>query len=236
MRSAAQKLGDACARRGAARRATAKGVRRRAVEVDQRRAFAAREQQARLLEALADRGDVEVEAAVADAEAPARLRVVSPTQAECAARSPGSTRPPGKTQAPLLWSPRSARRDSRTSMPAGRSRSTTIVADGSRRPLLPTRSARGRVGQRRSSGGRGGTSAAGAVAQRPTGLPPAPEQRVGAVRHARARTPDRRSARLAYARAPPKESSKMGPLRHPSRHPRAPTGVQTCFTMPLCSS
>jgi hypothetical protein len=55
-------------------RAEACGV--AAVEIDQRTAVAAREQQARFLEALADRGDVVVEAALRQAEAAARLAVV----------------------------------------------------------------------------------------------------------------------------------------------------------------
>ena len=91
----------------------------------------AREQQPRLLEALADRGDVVVEAAAREAEAAARFVVVE-AGARRRARARRSSRRcrPGKTQAPLLWSPRSARRDSSTSMPAAPSRTTTIVAAG----------------------------------------------------------------------------------------------------------
>ena len=60
------------------------------------------EEQARFLEALADRGDPVVEAARAPAEPRARLGVVgADCRPACAALSAASTTPPGNTQAPL---------------------------------------------------------------------------------------------------------------------------------------
>ncbi len=68
----------------AAPRAETRGV--AAVEVDQLAAAAAREQQARFLEALADRRDVVVETALRQAEAAARFAVVEADAGRVCAR------------------------------------------------------------------------------------------------------------------------------------------------------
>jgi hypothetical protein len=60
------------------------------------------EQQPRLLEGLADRGDEEVEAALVQPELGAGCRVVDAVAGRWASRSRASTMPPGNTQAPLV--------------------------------------------------------------------------------------------------------------------------------------
>ena len=79
----------------------------------------------------------------------------SPAQQAWQWRSPASTMPPGKTQAPLLWSPRSARRSSSTSMPTAASRTTTSVA--------AARGARGRLAGLAAVGRMAGFMAVGAI-------------------------------------------------------------------------
>ena len=151
----------------------------------------------------------------------------------CAPASFLSTMPPGKTQALLLWSPRSARRESSTSMPFAPSRTTTIVAAGRGGRCAPL-SADGAGNAEASGGGEAGidgkTGAVGAATfefDTPTRV-----RGVGRVRHRRGRAPDIRSADQPIGKARRRGEDSPASSMHA---PRAP-GVHTCFTMPSSSS
>ena len=88
-----------------------------------------------LLEALAQRGHVVVEPALWHGEARGRLRRRGRRSTHGTAVARLDDAALGNTQAPLLWSPRSARRSSRTSMPTAASRTTT--SEAAARGLLP---------------------------------------------------------------------------------------------------
>src|SRR5436190_7430054 len=98
--------------------------------------------------------------------------------------------PPGKTHAPLLWSPRPARLDSSTSRPRAPARMTTIVAAGRGGRSLPATAGAGKAEAFSVEAGIWSCT----VAAIKFGTTRRRARHVGAVRQRRMRTPDTRSA------------------------------------------
>ena len=200
------------------------------VEVDQRAGCGVREEQARFLEALADRRDPEVEAALLEAEAPARLGVVEADadavrgaigRIEDAARKhPGAAGVVSCSRRAATGAPRDLgrRRERRRSSPRGAVAGTT---GWDRAPGKPTHRRKRTCRQRTDEAGfECGTTAgpAGAASDGSDRASPAPPTSV---------SPRRLSQRLRCA---PKMAAPAKVLAHSSSWRF--NQEFTCFTMP----
>ena len=180
-----------------------------------------REQDPDLLPGLADRGDP-----MGDVEGGIRPRHRGPDRTSPGSASAGSTRPPGKTWSPAAKAIESGRRVSRTSSPAGASRTRTIVAAGTGLDRRAGVVATGRRSTRRLRARRRRGSELEREAEQvdarlrlavPLGRPTEAHPLVQAVRGGHQRTGQQDEPRAAGRRAPGRCTPGRGPAR-----PRGP--------------
>jgi hypothetical protein len=215
--------------RCSAPRQGARRTRVAAVEVDELRRVRAREQQAGLLEAFADRGDVVVEAAARQAETPARFGVVEAGDGrvrqrvvlldDAAGKDPGAA-----VVVAALGAPRQQHLDA-----------LGAVADDDDRRRRPRRSLdRGGAGAGKAEASTGAAGMAcgekGGVVEFGTASKTRPASERSDSRCDANPTSAQRFSLSLRRRGPVMMSASFLPRRG------ALSGVQPCFTMPLCSS